>query len=77
VSLEIACRKLIEVPIDGGPDKLRQTRSGWLAILSGYRRKGLIVIAGSKRARTSQILVLLLSHGEAHRLTSDFNNYGI
>jgi len=72
-------RKLIEVPLDGGPDKLLQTPK-WIGLADIEwlpDARGLIVIAKEQtRSAPSQIWYLSYPSGEAHRLTSDFNNYG-
>jgi len=71
-------RKLIEVPLDEGADKLLKTPK-WVALANIEwlsDGSGLIVIAKEQmRSAPSQIWYLSYPSGEARRLTSDFNNY--
>ena len=71
-------RHLVEVPLDGSAEKLLNTPK-WVAVVDAEwlsDGKGLIVIAKEQsRSGPSQVWYLSYPGGEAHRLTSDFNNY--
>ena len=70
--------KLIEVPLDGGAEKLVRTPK-WFTLMDIEwlpDGSGLIVIAREQtRASPSQIWYLSYPSGEARRLTPDFTNY--
>ena len=70
--------KIIEVPLDGGAEKLVKTPK-WFAV-TGIEwlpdGSGLIVLAKEQtRASPSQIWYLSYPSGEVRRLTNDFNDY--
>jgi len=71
-------RKLIEVALDGSADKQLKAPN-WVALTNIEWLPddgGLIVIAREQMmTAASQIWYLSYPSGEAHRLTSDFNNY--
>jgi serine/threonine protein kinase len=71
-------RKLIEVPLDGGPDKLVKTPN-WVALINIEwlpDGSGLIVVAREQTLSSpSQVWYLSYPSGEARKLTNDFNNY--
>ncbi len=71
-------RNLIEVPLDGGADKLLKTPK-WISILNIEwlpDGNGLIVIAKEQMLSSpAQIWYLSYPSGEARKLTNDFNNY--
>ena len=70
--------KLIEVPLNGGAEKLVKTPK-WFTLVNVEwlpDASGLIVIAREQtRASPSQIWYLSYPGGEARRLTPDFSNY--
>jgi Tol biopolymer transport system component len=71
-------QKLIEVPLDGGADKLLKTPK-WVALANIEwlpDSSGLIVLAREQMfSAPAQIWYLAYPSGEARRLTHDFNNY--
>ncbi len=71
-------RQLIEVPLDGGADKLLKTPK-WISILNIEWLPdggGLIVIAKEQvLSSPAQIWYLSYPSGEARKLTNDFDNY--
>jgi serine/threonine protein kinase len=71
-------RKLLEVPLDGGAEKLVKTPE-WFAVIDiewlpdGSR----LIVAALEQSRSSPLQIWNLSYpsGEARRITNDFSNY--
>jgi eukaryotic-like serine/threonine-protein kinase len=71
-------QKLIQVPLDGGPEKLLKTPK-WFSIIDveWLRDNSGLIVAAREPSRTSPVQIWHLSYpgGEARKITNDFNNY--
>jgi eukaryotic-like serine/threonine-protein kinase len=71
-------KKLIEVPLDGGAEKLVKTPK-WFSVInvSWLPDSSGLIVAALEQSRTSPLQIWHLSYpsGEARRITNDFSNY--
>ena len=71
-------QKLIEVPLDGGAEKLVKTPKWWGVInIAWLPASNGLIVAALEQSRTSPLQIWHLSYpsGEARRITNDFTSY--